>query len=135
MTTKSLIQKYAPVLDNIEQDARQNLNNAHEDLAQRRKELEFANGELKRLNDVMEDNHRGFWEAAKTIIKMIFKRPDNPKEIEHMLIPIINFKNALEDVPNAKKVCEAARKSEKNSLAECTKAESLFNMIRQIKRI
>ncbi|MBR6504935.1 MAG: hypothetical protein IKT41_04425 [Clostridia bacterium] len=135
MPTKTIIQKYASILENMEQDAMHNVNNVHEDLAQRRKELEFANGELNRLNDVMEDNHRGFWEAAKTIIKMIFKRPDNPKEIESMLVPIINYKNALENVPSARLVCEAALKSEQTAVAECTKAEKLLNRIRSIRTL
>lgn len=133
--TSNLILKYADSLIQMEKEAVENVKNAENVSQEKRKEREDANSRLTRIKETMDENYREFWNMAWTIIKMLFKRPGNPAEIERALMPINGYKDALKSVPAAEKDCETAQKNYQASKLELSKAVKLQKMLKEIQNL
>lgn len=132
MATSTLIHKYADTLAAMEKDAVQNLKEAQNDFQQTKEARKKADAELKGLKDTMQEKHRGFWGAAKAIMGMIYKRPENPDEITQVLEPIIGYQAALGAVPAAEAACDEAKEAEQIAHVELCTANDVLNTIKNL---
>lgn len=133
--TKDLILKYADVISQMEKDAAANVKSAKETFRQKQEETKLAYSKLAQIRESIEANYREFWSVAKAIFKMLFKRPENPDEIEQSLRPIIGYKDALKSVPVAEDVFNTAREDERSAEYELSKARRVQAMLNEMMTI
>ena len=93
--------QYGEVLGLMLKDAQEARDKANDDLVTLREQKKIAEGELKSLNKAVDKKYRRFLSVIKDLLKMLFKRPEDPIELEHALHPVNTYLNALKAIPKA----------------------------------
>ena len=79
---------YGEVLSLMLKDAQQAKNETHDDVVTLREQEKIVESELKSLNKAVDKNYREFLRVINALLKMLFKRPEEPIELEHALHPV-----------------------------------------------
>lgn len=127
MTTSALLQKHRDTLTQIAFEAAESVKEAQTDLKQRTAEHEKARQHLQDLKDTMDQNHVGFFGAAKAILGMAYKRPQTPADIDNAILPVLTYQSALAAVPEAEKSCDDASAAQDVAQIELNRAVQLHS--------
>lgn len=121
--------KYGETLGLMLKDAREAQDKAHGNLVTLREQKKIAEGELRSLNKAVDKNYREFLSVIKALLKMLFKRPEDPIELEHVLHPVNTYLNALKAIPKAEENLTIVQEQLGCAEWEAEKAQKLVTSI------
>lgn len=133
MLKKEREKQYGDVLSLMLNDTLETEKEARENLAVAREQEKNAESELKRLNNSVEKNHRGFLRVIKDLLIMLFKKPKVPSELERALKPVNTYLQALKAIPKAEANLAFAKDEHAKAKKACTDVESTLNLIKKLR--
>lgn len=121
--------QYGEVLSLMLKDAEEAKNETYDALVTLREQEKIVESELKSLNNAVDKNYRGFLSVIKALLKMLYKRPEDPVELEHTLHPVNSYLHALKAIPKAEEKLDIVQEQLANAEQANEQAQNTVSLI------